>query len=167
MVKTLVCLVVAMTGTSVFLNWLDPTPDQTADALPPSEILRLARAAVTQDVVVRHDRWYQVSVSVGDRDSGATYLEARTQSPAWHFRVEANGRPIRAALWRDQRSLPAWPHTVRIEVDRAQHTGDLSTAQWNSIRALAACISEGAAPDGGGLPIRFDELPSTVRGAEP
>ncbi|MCH8966612.1 MAG: hypothetical protein IID43_02955 [Planctomycetes bacterium] len=167
MVKTLVCLVVAMTGTSVFLNWLDPTPDQTADALPPSEILRLARAAVTQDVVVRHDRWQQVSVSVGGRDTGATYLEARTQSPAWHFRIEANGRPIRATLWRDQRLLPAWPHTVRIEVDGAHHTGDLSAAQWMSIRELVAFITQAAARDGSTLPVRFEDLPSVGAGIEP
>ncbi len=178
--KTLACLVTAMTGTAAFLGWLDPTPPLTSDVLPYGEIIRLARSAVFDDVVIRHDQWQEVEIGAADSVASGMFLSAAAavgpramERGDSHFYVGRDGRAVRARRWRDQRALhPApWapsvsPHTIRIQVSRLREGEPMSPSQWLCVRVLVAAISEGIAPDGQGLPVRLAKGWEKVYGVE-
>ena len=165
--KTLACLVMAMTGTAAFLGWLDPTPALPPDALPYDEITRLARSAVTDEVMIRPERWHDVEIGADTVLSGGRLLSATAGARDRHFYVGHDGSPTRAGEWAKQESLAVSPHTIRIQVERMREDEPMSPAQWACVRVLVSELSEAIASDGQSLPVRLGAGWERVYGLEP
>ncbi len=157
MVKTLAYLVVAMTGTSMLLGWLDPSLPPSAGALSNDVIIHLAREAVTQDVEILGDEWAEVRVGLDARTLSSTLLAAPAGRADWHFLVGVDGRPSRAVTWQSQEQVPGSPHVVHIHVVEAIDGGLVSSAQWLCVRALIASLDRAAGQGGETLPVQFDD----------
>lgn len=151
MLKTLVCLAVAMTGTAAFLHWLDPSSTLRAPTLAAHDVAVLVRSLVTDAVDIKPDQWKDVEVVAGPIGGNAgTPLTASPDSAGCHFYIDQAGRPSRARGWSRQMPPDDAPHTVRIQVARASGAGEFPTPlQWFTIRNLvealdAALLQNGA-----------------------
>lgn len=164
--KTLACLVGAMTGTAMFLGWLDPTPTTTSDALPDDQIIRLARSAVSDGVTIRRDQWQEVEIVADSVLSGGALLSARAGGSDSHFHVARDGGAVQAGPWRDQQAPVPSEHTIRIRVSRPVEGEPMSPAQWVCVRALVGALSEAMAPDVHRLPVRLGRGWENVYGVE-
>ena len=153
------CLVLAMTGTSAMLGWMAPTPTrgQTApDRQYVDQLIRLARSAVTDDVVVLPGRWHKIDVMADPQaDPDGRLLAAKAGSAPWHFYVDRDGRAARASSWREQRAPSGFPHTVRIQVATAREGSAATLVQWLGVRALIATLNETVSVDRTALPVTF------------
>lgn len=165
MLKTFACLVASMTCTATLLGWLDPSEPLPDDTHTYQDIIRLARVAVADGVVIRSDRWLDVEIAADNSSSTvSTLLAARTDSRRRHFLIDSEGKVTRSSRWEDQRGQPPAPHAVRIELAAIDGNGSVSHAQRLSIRALLLAINESLSSDGSVLPVhlqaRIDIAPS-------
>ena len=153
--KTLVCLVGAMTSTAVFLGWIDPSVAPTADARSASEIRQLAQAAVSENVALHLQQWHDIEVLAGPAGvSAAPLLAAKPERREAHFLVGLDGRPHRTSRWRKQQPLAGSPHTVRIKVAVVNADRQVTSAQRLCVRALVAALNEGITANTSALPVR-------------
>jgi len=150
----LLCLVGAMISTTALLEWLDPSFSDGAPRLSLEKSLQLARAAVSDDMVVSPELWRGVELRPGSRTLSAGSLAAVRADPAdWHFRVTAGGLPIRNTLWTHQQPCEHSPGVITIlvdgflpfEVDGATHQA--------GVRALLTALNERIRPEGAELPL--------------
>ena len=156
--KTLGFLVAAMTGTSVLLGWMDPSPRPVSDAPSPSEIERWARlvVGVESGIDLQTGRWDDIEiVPAPGSPAGGSMLAAGHGSTSYHFHVDRRGRPTRAKRWREQAATDGLPHTVRIEVAPLAGAQPLSTVQCFCVRALVAALNDALASGGPSLPVRL------------
>jgi len=118
--KTLGCLVVAMTGTSALLGWMDPSPENSAQVVTDFEIVSLARESVESGFSADIDvgQWHEVEIAPVVRRPIADSLLAARRSPLdYHFYVDRSGRPLKTVHWRRQQALTGRPGIIRIEVE--------------------------------------------------
>jgi hypothetical protein len=146
MFKTLVALVVAMTGTTAFLGWIDPSIPVPADVPTVEELIPAARRAVSEGVSVPAGRWTAIEVVTrGDSIDNGLMLTATPAHADCHFLVTQQGRLSRTHLWRSQSFLGDAPQTVLIGLQGVSDTADLMTdIQANTLRALVGAIRETA-----------------------
>lgn len=158
--KTLACLVVAMTGASVLLGWMDPSRGLASKQLSHSEIERLARLVVGVDrgIDLQGGRWDDIEVvaAPGPIATGSM-LAAGKATTVSHFQVDRRGRPIRARSWREQDADAGSPHTVRIQVAPPAGARPLSPTQCFCIRELIAALNEALVPVDRSLPVRLPQ----------
>jgi hypothetical protein len=164
--KTLACLVAAMTCTSAFLGWLDPSRHLLSDALPEQEIVRLARSAVLDDVVIRGDQWREVEIAASAGTSARPMLSAVADRSDVHFFVGADGRAMRADRWRAQRGLAGAPRTVRVGVFCRVEGEPMTAGQWLCVRELLTALNEVVTPSGYDLPVRLGKGWEAAYGVE-
>lgn len=148
MVKTLVCLVVSMTGTSMLLSALDPSDSLENEGYSEVVISDLARRAVLERVEVVPELWREVHVFVSDVTPTAGLLTAVQNDSSWHFLVAPDGRPSPDGKWRRQQGLKNAPNTVRIQLQTAREFGGPTAAQWVCVRALVSALNHAIVPDG-------------------
>lgn len=174
MFKTLGCLVGAMTGTSMLLAWIDPSPPISTDkAIPYDVILRRARSLVTDNVVVLKDRWDNVEVFAGfARTSSAPFLTARSDQGKHHFHIDLEGRASRTSRWPHQEGSADHRRDVRIRVALKSPHQPMSRTQVYCVQALIIALREVTAETGSdrgvdsaspvlagrSLPIRLDDI---------
>ena len=148
MVKTLVCLVVSMIGTSMLLSALDPSDVLENEGYSEDVISDLAQRAVRERVELVPELWREVHVYVSDVTPNAGLLTAVQRDSSWHFLVAADGRPSPDSKWRRQQGLKNAPHTVRIQLQAAREFGGPTAAQWVCVRALVSALNRAIGPDG-------------------
>ena len=156
--KTLGCLVAAMTGTSVFLGWMNPSRRLVGNEPSPNEIHRLARMVIGLDsgIAFHQGRWDDIEVVMAPGPITArSMLAAGKASATYHFQVDRRGRPIRSQRWREQAAVNGLPHTILIQVAPSHEARTLSPAQLLCVRALIATLHEALAPGGSSLPVRL------------
>ena len=174
MFKTLGCLVGAMTGTSMLLAWIDPSPGiSTDEARPDDFIIRRARSLVTDNVDVLKDRWDNVEVFAGSaRRSSAPFLTARSDKGRHHFHIDLEGRASRTSRWPHQVGSAGRRRDVRIRVALKSPHQPMSRTQAHCVRALIIALSEATVATGSdhavdsaspvlagrSLPIRLDDI---------
>ncbi len=184
MLKTLACLVGAMTAASALLGWIDPYagarfqsrtsglraaafrlqpdarslwPEYSRSHNPSSDTaLSLARSLVADDVVVREGQWNDVEILAWPvMTTSAPLLAATANRNEYHFRIDLEGRPSRTSRWSRQEAFAGYPHTVRIQIACREGHQPMSPAQWHCLRALFAALDEAIAPAGMRLPVRL------------
>ena len=184
MLKTLACLVGAMTAASALLGWIDPhtgarfqsrtsglraeafrlQPDarslwpeyRRSDSASSDTTLRLARSLVADDVMVREGQWRDVEILAGPvMTASAPLLAATANRDEYHFHIGLKGRPTRTSRWSRQEAFAGYPHTVRIQVARREEHQPTLPSQWHCVRALFAALDEAIAPAGMPLPVRL------------
>lgn len=144
MFRTLGCLVVAMTGSAAWLGWIDPSVPHVAEAPAFDVVLRYARSLVTDNVVIRNNRWHSVEIVAGPaRAVRPAFLAATSSAAEHHFRVDLNGRASRTTRWSRQEASPGGTDRVRIQVARTKPGQPMSRAQWRCVQALITALSEG------------------------
>ena len=174
MFKTLGCLAAAMTGTSMMLAWIDPSPPISTDkAIPYDVILRRTQFLVTDNVVVLKDRWVNVEVLAGSaRTSSASFLTARSDQGKHHFHVDLEGRASRTSRWPHQEGSAGHRRDVRIRVALNLPHQPMSRTQADCVQALIIALREATADTGSGrgvnsaspvllgrsLPMRLDAI---------
>jgi hypothetical protein len=157
MLKTLVCLAVAMTGTSGLLGWIDPSPPLPADALSSDEVIKLARAVATDGLTLREGRWDKIEIASGPISGvSAPFLTATTQRTC-HFLIDVQGRPTHTAKWTRQEAAAKDPRAISIRVVRRAEDQPMSRAQWQCIRALASAVSDSTSRNDRLLPILLEK----------
>ena len=164
MFTTMACLVTAMTGTSVLLGWMAPSPTNGGDrpdAQYLNEITQLAYAVVSDDVAVVDDRWHKIYVVTdATADPGGRLLAAQADTVPWHFFVDRDGHPARAPSWYEQRAPADSPNTVHIQVAPARQGTAQALLQRLGVRALVAALNEAIPAERAPLPVT---LPQTWR----
>ena len=168
MFKTLGCLVLAMTGTSTLLGWIDPSPPLTAETPSYGAVLRAARSLVTADVAASQVEWRKVEILAGGAAPGSTtFLAATTDRPRSHFRVDLLGRITRTSRWARQQVFDDAPGTVRIEVAHRREGQAMGRAQWHGVQALVTAVDEAFESPGRGLGVHLQEEWAAVYDLEP
>lgn len=165
--KTLACLAVAMTSTTILLGWMDPSPPPPSASPSPDQLAQLARLAVDMGIDLREHRWIDIEVIEGPvAAAGTTLIAASRRESECHFRIDGNGRLFRTARWRDQRPPSASPHSVRIQVARTPGREPISLAQEKAIRALVDALDKALAVQEALLPVHLPPGWDGVLGAE-
>ena len=158
MLKTLVCLAVAMTGTSGLLGWIDPSPPLPADALSSDEVIRLARAVATDGLTLREGRWDKIEIVPGPVSGvSAPFLTATASRTRAHFVIDLEGRPSRTAKWTRQEAAAKDPRAISIQVARWNDGQPMSRAQWRCIRALASALNDSTSRSDKLLPVLLEK----------
>ena len=156
MFKALGALVLAMSGVSALLSWLDPT-----SAVPPSvasaeELFALVRSVVLDGIEVESARWQAIEIVGAPLGTApGRLLRAAPDRRESHFAVDHLGHPRRLARWREQSAVASSPNTVCIEVVQPDSGAPMTAAQWASLQALIVTINEEIRPTGSSLPIRL------------
>ncbi|UCF32624.1 MAG: hypothetical protein JSV78_09855 [Phycisphaerales bacterium] len=167
MFKALGCLVLAMTGASLLLAWMDPSPPIIS---PPTisgdERLAGMRGVVVERVDVRDGRWNSIEIVAGASAASGRLLRASSQQREVHFVVDDLGKPHRIGLWDDQRGAAGKVGTVRIEVVQPRSGEPMTAAQLATLQALILAINEEIMPGDSSLPIRLDGAWSRVYGLQ-
>ena len=158
MLKTLVCLAVAMTGTSGLLGWIDPSPLLPADALSSDEVISLARVVATDGLTLREGRWDKIEI-VSDPVSGvsAPFLTATTSRSMCHFVIDLEGRPSRTPKWTRQEAAAKDPRAISIRVARRDEGQPMSRTQWQCVRALTSALSDSTSRSDKLLPVLLEK----------
>ena len=158
MFKSIMCLVAAMTGTSVLLGWIDPAPSPTIPVLSAAQIRGLAVKAVSDADFVRHDQWRSVEVlAVSAIPARSRRLAAATTRTDHHFRVDVNGRPSSTHAWIRQLASATPPTAVAIQVVRRGQNQPMTPPQWNCVRELIIELSDRLGSDNPQLPVRLHD----------
>ncbi len=142
---TLGSLVAAMTATTWLLSWMDPSQPVPFGDRYLVELERMAHAAVIDGIELHPAQWstidIQVSPSMLSTASGVM-LAAGGGSGSWHFRVDRDGRPVRASAWSHQQNIAGYPSTVRIQLTRRRGDNDFPVAQRFGVRALIESLRQ-------------------------
>lgn len=166
--KTLASLVVAMTGTSALLGWMDPSPGISAAAPPPGELLDLARTTVAADINIARGFWTIVVIEAVPDAPGAMLAATDGRDVRHHFRIDTDGRPVRLQPWYEQRAADGWPQTIRIAVAQADADLPMAPAQWLSVRAMIHTLRDavGPTPDATELAVHLGQQWGRIYGVE-
>lgn len=142
MLRTLACLAGAMTSTTVFLHWLDPSLASPMKTLHENEIKALSRSLVTDSIEIRRELWRQVAVVPDSvRGGDGIFLAASPDISLCHFYVDDSGLPSRARGWARQITSPDSPNTIRIQVARVRDASEFpADSQWLAIRGLVSAL---------------------------
>lgn len=168
MARTLVLLVIAMTGTTAFLGWIDPAPSNLPTPLALDDILRGHYQLLSDLDGHRAEPWQEVQLQVDAQISTSGMLLVGTaNSDEWHFRIDPTGRATVSRRWREQVPVLDAPASIRIIVARAGLSEPISPVQWVSIRALVGMLSERLNSGATGLPVRLEHELSQRYGLEP
>ncbi len=168
MVRTIVCLVVAMSGTSALLGWMDPSPAVSLRPLTIETALHEARSVVAASPWIVGEPWERIEVLAGEpTEAIPAFLAATALRDHHHFRVELDGRLSRTTG--RHRCEPAGDDacSVRVEIARPEERQAMSRAQWNSLRALITALHEAANRVDPAWLVTFDEAWAKVYGLEP
>lgn len=142
---TLASLAAAMTATTWLLSWIDPSPPVPFGDRYLVELERMAHSAVIDGVELRPTQWSLIDIQVSPSTWSTTpgvMLAAGAGSGFWHFRVDRNGRPVRASAWSNQQSIAGYPRTVRIQLTRPRGDNDFPVAQRFGVRALVESLRQ-------------------------
>lgn len=145
MLRTLTCLVVAMSGTAALLGWIDPSDPASLDAAAADEIVQLTRAVVEEDVAVVQGRWRSVEVrwEPGPAPSGAM-LAASDYAEPCHFFLAPDGRPTRGLYWQHQTAAPGRAGVITIHLASHGRGNPLTPGQHFGLRALLLALHSAA-----------------------
>jgi hypothetical protein len=156
MFKALGALVLAMSGVSSLLSWLDPSGPASTPTASAAELLALARSVVLDGTEVEPARWQAIEiVAVPPGAAPGRLLRAAPDRRESHFAVDDLGHPRRLARWREQSTVASSTGAVRIEVVQTDLEAPMTAAQWASLQALIVTINEQVHPTGASLPIRL------------
>ena len=143
--KTLGCLVVAMTGTSAMLGWMDPSSGGGAVVVVTEfEITSLVRESVDSGFSADTEPavWREVEISPGrSMPTAGSLLAARRGPLNYHFYVDRFGRPMKTVHWRRQRAVAGRRGVIRIEVEPTGSGEAISAAQQYCVRQLIETLS--------------------------
>lgn len=156
MVKTLACLVGAMTGTTTLLGWIDPSRPVPPEMLAPGELVLLARSVVGDPERIDVDQWEEVEVTTGAGLTRTGRLLAARGGPAhYHFYIDAAGRPVHTSRWQEQQAV--WPGSkvVRIEVANRGAGLPLNAAQMRCVQVVVSVLNEVLGGPKTGIPVRW------------
>jgi hypothetical protein len=167
MFKALGCLVLAMTGASLLLAWLDPSPPiVTPPTVSSGERLAGMRRVVMERVDVQDGCWNSIEIVAGTAAASGRLLRASSHQREVHFVVDDLGRAHRIGLWNDQRGAAGKAGMVRIEVVQPRSGEPMTAAQLATLQALILAIDEEIMPGSFSLPIRLDGAWSRVYGLQ-
>ncbi len=157
-IKTLVCLVGAMTGTTTLLGWMNPSQSFPPEELTSGDLIHVARSVVDDDVRIDAGLWEEVEVLTSiDPGAMGPFLAAHADRGDYHFYIDGNGRPVRTGRWRRQQPSPLRPNAIRIEVASRGDSLLLTSAQLRCLRAIVAVLSESLGYAGAELPVRWGQ----------
>ncbi len=168
MVRTIVCLVAAMSATSALLGWMDPSPAVPLRPLTIETALHEARSIVAESPWIAGEPWERIEVLAGaSSEAVPAFLTATASRDRHHFRVELDGRL--SSTTNRHRCEPATDDAcaVRVEIARPEERQVMSRAQWNSLRALITALYEAANRANPACPVTFDETWAKLYGLEP
>lgn len=155
MFKTLGCLVVAMTGVSFLLTWLDPT-DYGLEVPTAEQMLCSARSMVCERTLVKPELWREVEVvAATSAATSGQLLSAGMDQPRCHFRIQPDGEVFRTQRWQSQRATEDRRGAVLIEVCQRRSGEPMTAAQSDMLRALVASLTDVIAGPSRPLPIRL------------
>lgn len=158
MFRSMICLVLAMCGTSALLSWIDPAPTPTSQALSVEQVDRFAADVVAEAGLIRLDHWTSVDVLAQANSFGnATLLAAEPNRTECHFRIDPHGRPFATEAWIGQTVSTENPSAIAIEVSRRGAGQPMTPAQWRCVRSLIAAVSDRLALGGPALPMRLHD----------
>lgn len=160
-VKTLACLVGAMTGTTTLLGWIDPSHPVPSEVLAPGDLVLLARSVVGDPGRIDVDQWEEVEVTTATSPTKAGRLLAARSGPIpYHFHIDAAGRPVHTSRWQEQQAV--WPGSkvVRIEVANRGAGLPWNEAQMRCVQVVVSVLNEVLGGSETGLPVRWGNVGS-------
>ncbi len=167
MIKSLVCLAMAMTGTSVFLGWICPSTYVSSSPLAFADILEDAERIVSRGVQVDESRWLNIELFVESPPTSAgAMLAALPDNHDWHFQVDLACALARSKDWERQDLVGNKSETIRIRVIPDGAGGVIPVDQWLGVRALVTAISRSVGLMDELLPVRFAESTYHAYGVE-
>lgn len=151
----MLCLVLAMSGTSALLGWIDGQSRPSgataaAFTLTPAQITGLVETVVAQTDKHRLAHWESVDIvsASGSRENlmllAAEQTPTRNDHPSRlqaHFRIDETGRPFATNAWIQQIPLERDPTAVSIEVVRTGDGQPMTPTQWQCVRSLISELS--------------------------
>ena len=155
-VKTLACLVGAMTGTTTLLGWIDPSHLVPPEVLAPGELVLLARSVVGDPGRIDVDQWDEVEVSTGAGPTRMGRLLATRADPAhYHFYIDTAGRPVHTSRWQEQEA--AWPGSKAVRIEVANRGAGLpwNAAQMRCVQVVVSVLNEALGAHETGIPVRW------------
>jgi hypothetical protein len=158
--KTLGCLVVAMTGTSAMLGWMDPTSDGAAVVVTEFEITALVRESVDSGFSADTEPavWREVEISPGrSMPTAGSLLAARRGPLNYHFYVDRFGRPMKTVHWRRQQAVAGRRGVIRIQVEPTAQDATISAAQRYCVRQLIETLSVSLTSEEAPLAVRWPQ----------
>ncbi|MFQ5414352.1 MAG: hypothetical protein ACE5E6_07820 [Phycisphaerae bacterium] len=166
-VRTLACLVGAMTAAAALLAWADPTGALPEPALSTEQIIALAEARVVDATRAGAAMWREIAITPGTALPGhGTKLVGAPARDDVHFSVDVDGRAECGLPWRRQQFVTGAAGAVRIEVVEPSAGGPMTSSQWLCVRTLIAALNRRVMPPGGSLPIRLHAAWARVYGLE-
>ena len=160
-VKTLACLVGAMTGTTTLLGWIDPSHLVPPEGLAPGELVLLARSVVGDPGRININQWEEVEVTTGSGPTGTgRLLAARSHPSHYHFHIDAAGRPVHTSRWQEQQS--AWPGSKVVRIEVADRGAGLpwNAAQMRCVQVVVSVLDEILGDPETDLPVRWGTVGS-------
>ena len=154
MFTTLGCLILAMSGTSALLGWIDPSNPQDPIERPFSQVLADVQTLVWESLDPQHSDWQRLAV-IGEPPAAnrTTLLAAIAGEADSHFRVAMDGGLTRTGVWIDQGVFAPDSRDVRVSLARRDAESPMTRAQWNTVRALAISLEATRAPSSPGFPV--------------
>lgn len=141
----MMCLVLAMSGTSALLGWSDRQSrlaDPALPALSPQQIEGLVHSVVAEAGSLRLARWNSVDVLAGPEIvPNSTHLTAEPNRPYFHFRIDRHGRPFASDAWVRQVALGEDPAGIVIQVARNDEGQPMTPIQWQCVQSLISQLS--------------------------
>ena len=163
MFRSMMCLVLAMSGTSALLGWISPVPASGARALSLQQIESLVQSVVAEASNLRPAQWNSVDLLAGPTTGksavsvfpSSTFLAAEpTRKQAvpdragrvglrtdFHFRIDPHGRPFATDAWVRQIALAQDPNAIAIQVTRPGEGLPMTPSQRQCVRSLISELS--------------------------
>jgi hypothetical protein len=167
--KTLTCLVGAMTGTATLLAWMDPSLPFTPDPVDFDDLQAAVDELVFEGTDLGPASWDAVEI-VTDLDGPArsAMLAGRPDGPTWHFYIDGRGRLSRSEHWYRQWPVPEAPERVRIAVAGSGPGAPMAEPQGRCLQVLVAALNHALSRgDGRALSIEVDENWAAAYGLAP
>lgn len=137
MVKTLMALIAAMTGSAGLLGWLDPGRREWRPLESEAAIKARVDEAIQQGVQVRPGTWNVVEVVAKRNDSQGVLLASQVLEPDAHFQIDVQGGVMRLPLWTEQRpALASATEAIRIRVIQSSASTELLEPQKLALQVL-------------------------------
>ena len=145
----MMCLVLAMSGTSALLAWgdrqsrrADPGLNPLNLVLSPQQIDGLVQSIVAEAGNFHPARWTSVDVLAGpELVPNSTHLTAEPNRPDFHFRIDRYGRPFASDAWVRQVTLAEKPTGIVIQVARNGAGQPMTPIQWQCVQSLISELS--------------------------
>ena len=154
MFKTLLALVVSMTGTTALLGWIDPSAGIAEQASTIDDVIPAAREVVASGLDARHASWTAIEIavtpSVGDP---GVWLAASSGPRDHHFSIDHAGRIMSTEAWRTQARAADKGTSLVVHLLAVEPGAGPTEAQIAATRALVGVLDDMVPRSGAPLPV--------------